>query len=151
MRSVHQIGKKTPIVECLEQLNWDSQQGRDLATSGCNKQTFQLGQSHSYIMRKVWNHQIWIQNKLGFMVVHTRQNWYNIHLSVYITWYIQLCCPHDIATRESLISIRNIWVLHAALTKNLLCWSQFTFTWISDSWPVILLRLDFKNFDPCSL
>ena len=118
-------------MECLEQLNWDSQQGRDLATSGCNKQTFQLGQSHSYIMRKVWNHQIWIQNKLGFMVVHTRQNWYNIHLSVYITWYIQLCCPHDIATRESLISIRNIWVLHAALTKNLLCWSQFTFTYVN--------------------
>ena len=49
-------------------LNWDSQQGRDLATSGCNKNKFQLDQSYSYIMRKVWYHQIWIQNNLGFMV-----------------------------------------------------------------------------------
>ena len=48
--------------------NWDSQQGRDLAMSGRNKQKFQLGQSYSYIMRKVWYHQIWIQNNLGFMV-----------------------------------------------------------------------------------
>ena len=49
-------------------LNWDSQQGRDLATSGCNIKKIQLGQSYSYIMRKVWYHQIWIQNNLGFMV-----------------------------------------------------------------------------------
>ena len=50
-------------------LNWDSQQGRDLAMSGCIKQKFQLGQSCSYIIRKVWYHQIWIQNNLGFMVL----------------------------------------------------------------------------------
>ena len=49
-------------------LNWDSQQGRDLATSGHNKQKFQFGISYSYIMRKVWYQQIWIQNNLGFMV-----------------------------------------------------------------------------------
>ena len=53
---------------CLEKLNWDSQQGRDLATSGCKKQKFQFGQSYSYIMRKVGHHQILIQNNLGFMV-----------------------------------------------------------------------------------
>ena len=53
----------------LEKLNWDSQQGRDLATSGCNKQKFQFGQSYSYTMRKVWCHQIWIQNNSGFMVL----------------------------------------------------------------------------------
>ena len=53
----------------LEKLNWDSQQGRDLATSGRNKQKFQLGQSYSCIMKKVWYHQIWIQNNLGFMVL----------------------------------------------------------------------------------
>ena len=52
----------------LEKLNWDSQQGRHLATSGCNKKKFQSCQSYSYIMRKVWYHQIWIQNNLGFMV-----------------------------------------------------------------------------------
>ena len=37
-------------------LNWDSQQGRDLATSGRNKKRFQLGQSYSYINRRVWYH-----------------------------------------------------------------------------------------------
>ena len=49
--------------------NWDSQQVRDLATSGRNRHKFQLGQSYFYIMRKVWYHQIWIQNNLGFMVL----------------------------------------------------------------------------------
>ena len=29
-----------------------------------NKQKFQFGQSYSYIMRKVWYHQIWIQTTL---------------------------------------------------------------------------------------
>ena len=52
---------------CLAFLNWDSQQGRDLATSGRNKQIFQLGQCYFYIMRKDWYHQIWSQNK-SFMV-----------------------------------------------------------------------------------
>ena len=52
----------------LEKLSWDSQQGRDRATSGSNKIKFQSGQSYSYIMRKVWYHQIWIQNYLGFIV-----------------------------------------------------------------------------------
>jgi hypothetical protein len=52
----------------LEKLNCDSQQGRDLATSGCNKRKFQLGQTYSYIMRKVWYHQIWIKNYFGFIV-----------------------------------------------------------------------------------
>jgi hypothetical protein len=42
----------------LEKLNWDSQQGRDLATSGRNKKKIQSGQSYSYIMWKVWCHQI---------------------------------------------------------------------------------------------
>ena len=46
---------------CLsfEKLNWDSQQGRDLAISGGNKKKFQLDQSYSYIVKKVWYHQIW--------------------------------------------------------------------------------------------
>ena len=51
----------------LEKLNWDSQQGRDLATSGRNKK--KVNRANSYIMRKVWYHQIWIQNNLGFMVL----------------------------------------------------------------------------------
>ena len=38
----------------FEKLNWDSEQGRDLATSGHNKQKFQLDQSYSYHRRKVW-------------------------------------------------------------------------------------------------
>ena len=45
-------------------LNWDSQQGRDLVTSGRNKKN-QLGH---YIMMKIWYHEIWIQNYLGFIV-----------------------------------------------------------------------------------
>ena len=50
-----------------EKLNWDSQEGRDLVASGGNKK-IQKGQSYSYIMMKVWYHQIWNQNNLGFMV-----------------------------------------------------------------------------------
>jgi hypothetical protein len=53
----------------VEKLNWDSQQGRDLATSGHNKENFQSGQSYSYIMRKVWYNQIWIQTYFGFIVL----------------------------------------------------------------------------------
>ena len=30
-----------------------------MATSGCSKQKFQLDQSNSYIVWKVWYHQIW--------------------------------------------------------------------------------------------
>ena len=36
-----------PKFDDTRQLNWDSQQGRDLATSGCNKKN-QSGQSYSY-------------------------------------------------------------------------------------------------------
>ena len=39
-----------------------------LAMSGSNKNKIQLGQSYSYIMRKVVYHRIWIQNYLGFIV-----------------------------------------------------------------------------------
>ena len=53
----------------LEKLSWDSQQGRDGATSGSNKLQFQSGQSFCYIMRKVWCHQIWTQTYLGFIVL----------------------------------------------------------------------------------
>ena len=45
-----------------------SQQGRDFAKSGCNKKKFQWSQSYFYIMRKVWYHQIWIQNYFGFIM-----------------------------------------------------------------------------------
>ena len=31
--------------------------------------SFQLDQSYSYIMRKVWYHQIWILNYLSFIVL----------------------------------------------------------------------------------
>ena len=42
----------------LEKINKDSLQGRALATSGCNEKKIQLGQSYSYINKKVWYHQI---------------------------------------------------------------------------------------------
>ena len=40
----------------------------DVSKPGCNKKFFQWGQSYFYITRKVWYHQIWIQNYLGFIV-----------------------------------------------------------------------------------
>ena len=60
------VAKSLLCCVSLEKLNWDSQQVRDLGMSGCNNKKFPLGQSYSYsIMRKVWYHQIWIQNNLG--------------------------------------------------------------------------------------
>ena len=53
----------------LEKFSWDSQQGRDRATSGSNKIKFQSDQYYSYIIRKVWYHQIRIQTYLGFIVL----------------------------------------------------------------------------------
>ena len=52
----------------LAQFCWDSQQGREVAKSGSNKKKFQFCQSYSYVNRKVWYHQIWIPNNLGFIV-----------------------------------------------------------------------------------
>ena len=39
--------RHSEIIWPLAFQNWDSQQGRDLATSECNRQKFQLGQSYS--------------------------------------------------------------------------------------------------------
>ena len=41
----------------------------DVSKPGCNKKFFQWGQSYFYTMRKVWYHQIWIQNYFGFIVL----------------------------------------------------------------------------------
>ena len=43
--------------------------GRKLAKSGSNNKKIQFFQSYSYVNRKVWYHQIWIPNNLGFMVL----------------------------------------------------------------------------------
>ena len=64
---------------------------------------FPLGQSSSYIMRKVWYHQIVIQNNLGFMVLiliyipwswpkfgsHNIKlfQWLNVHWDHNISWH----------------------------------------------------------------
>ena len=58
------VAKSLP---CVAFLNRDSQQGRDLATSGCNKKS--MGPIFFYTMRKVWYHQIWIQNYFSFIVL----------------------------------------------------------------------------------
>ena len=104
---------------CLAFLHWDSQQGRNLATSGHNKQKFQLGQCYSYIMRKVWYHQIWIQNDFGFMVliltyipsslwcdmyISTASFWQNLHLLkliLHLTKKMDYCLK---ITRNSFVS-----------------------------------------------
>ena len=52
----------------LAQFCWDSQHGRELAKSGSNKNKFQFYQSYSYVNKKLWYHQIWIPNNLGFIV-----------------------------------------------------------------------------------
>ena len=73
-----------------------SQQGRKLAKSGSNKKKFQFCQSYSYVNRKVWYHQIWIPNNLGFMVliqiyIHTLDPnvvaW-NILWTSRFTWFV---------------------------------------------------------------
>ena len=47
--------------------------------SGHNKQKFHLSQSYSYILSKVWYHQIWIQNTLGFMVLILKSSQRKLH------------------------------------------------------------------------
>ena len=42
--------------------------GQRLNNVRAQQKRIQLGQSYSYLMRKFWHHQIWIQNNLGFMV-----------------------------------------------------------------------------------
>ena len=44
-----------------------SQQFRKLAKSGRNKKKIQFCQYYSYVNRKIWYHQIWISNNLGFI------------------------------------------------------------------------------------
>ena len=63
-------------VGCLSSafLNWDRQQGRDRAMSGRNKRN-QLGQSYSYIMRKVWYISSNLNSKL-FRFHRVRPNMY---------------------------------------------------------------------------
>ena len=50
----------------------ETSMGRYRAMSGSNKIKFQSGQSYSYIMRKVWCDQIWIQTYIGFIVLILR-------------------------------------------------------------------------------
>ena len=100
-------------------LNWDSQQGRDLATSGRNKQKFQLGQSYSYIMRKVWCHQIWIQNNSGFMVSdlldgqvntkYTQIRWNQMQTPRKVSKYLTL----DLETVS-----QNLWLTNGCFTTT---------------------------------
>ena len=67
----------------LSHQNWASQLGRKLAKWGSNKIFFQFCQSYSYVNRKVWCHQIWNPNNLGFMVLILM---YMPHLSFDNTW-----------------------------------------------------------------
>ena len=82
----------------LEKLNWDSQQGRDRATSWRNKKN-QLGQSYSYIMRNVCYHQIWIQNYLGFIVLDLIHKYSNNFTPIWHFWLILIllciCCNFE--------------------------------------------------------
>ena len=46
---------------------WLSQFRKAKCNVRMQQKKIQLGQSYSYIMRKVWYHQIWIQTYLGFI------------------------------------------------------------------------------------
>ena len=75
-----------------------SQQGRKLAKSGSIKKKFQFCQSYFYVNRKVWYHQIWIPNNLGFIVsdliyIPGQFRWCrhyidSIHTPASCTWFI---------------------------------------------------------------
>ena len=43
--------------------------GQILCNVRVQQKKIQLGQSYSYIMRKVWHHQVWIQHYVGFIVL----------------------------------------------------------------------------------
>ena len=82
------------ILPCwLAQFWWDSQQGRELAKSGSNKKKIQFCQSYSYVNRKVWYHQIWIPNNLGFMVLILTYPPFLVHLV--IERPLEPCCRPD--------------------------------------------------------
>ena len=140
-------------VGCLsfEKLNWDSQQGsqqgRDLATSGGNEKNFQLGQSYSCIMRKVWYHQIWIQKNLGFIVsdlIYIAYEEFSARLGL---------CPFPFSSEISLCRLENWQILGFPVSLNIstsnscihciFCHSAefFTFTYTS-LWKPALIQLN---------
>ena len=88
---------------------------------------FPLGQSSSYIMRKVWYHQIVIQNNLGFMVLiliyipwswpkfgsHNIKlfQWLNVHWDHNISWHTYVHIFRNFVQSD----IKWIWMwLHTA-------------------------------------
>ena len=120
---------------CLsfEKLNWDSQQGRGLATSGGNKKN-QLYQSYSNIMRKVFiiKFEFGVRPNVnatwkGFgLIVMSASNCFDPgplsnHL---IAWaWLTVCTAHCIV---SIIKFRGVKIpirrldLHTALSDNLI-------------------------------
>ena len=97
-------------------INWDSQQGRDLATSGCKKKWIGSILFLCWLWGK-WYHQIWIQTYLGFIVLILTLSprlWglsmhFNFHkFCVLIVWIVLL----------SWFDIRNSKLQFESLGKN---------------------------------
>ena len=114
--------------------------------SGHNKQKFQLGQSYSYITKKVYYHQIWIQKNLGFMVLTLIHKYimkyflsnalmfqpFNLHLDF---WKFLINSPFVISKGQ----LKTYWLYKEPITCFHLCQyrttdlvtKKETLTWIS--------------------
>ena len=123
-------------------------QVRILATSGGNKKKFQLGQFYSYIMRKVWYYQIWIQTYLGFIVL----------ILTYTPTF--LCYNNSVlaivsATDDGKSKVMNgLWILRPNFTlKNILIsrvfklWCMYHVYWILFFTNIQIRRLPETNVD----
>ena len=98
------------------------------ATSGRNKTKFKSGQSYTYIMRKVWYHQIWIQIYFRFHCV--RPNEYTFKLPLYWNRFFFLM--------NSKASNCNLWLgFYLKLGHN---WYVHTFELFFPSWADIGLN-----------
>ena len=105
--------------------NWASQQGRKFAKSGSNNFFFQFCQSYSYVNRKVWCHQIWIPNNLGFMVLIL------IYMQIFqvpnigflkVRWTADIISTHKDTSWEVVLTRRLItsWYLSRAEAESVL-------------------------------
>ena len=102
----------------LEKFSWESQQGRDRAMSGCNK-NFQSGQSCSYIMRKVW----YISSNLNSNLRRFHCTHPNLHTNVFL---IDLLYVTLTILKKYLIRIS-----HSSNTFEI-CWYTYIHTYLQN-------------------
>ena len=117
----------------LSQQNWASQQGRKLAKSGSNKKKFQFCKSYSYVYRKVWYHQIWITNNLGFL-------W----CSSYLPCPLQNVCNKGLVIMLYYVALKAFENISSAIKPNF--YNKLTFKIVSSCQILIsILHLTCKS------